>query len=415
MVDYLPMPPTLSLDNNVIDPISRKDQENIYTQFADLLVSLEPELKKEFEPHYSIEAFFERLGKEGDFWDGFDIYKNTTIPKKTFEDREAIAAAVGKIQKQLETNIKNEPFFSKNNLKSLYDAAKTEFVGNQLSGDLLNLTFYRYGDHLFSPDVDHWSYIIPDLVWDRLVAFPVAWSELNGVRGVLEAEAQKAWERAEKFYDCLIAMYHNQNGRLLGAAFARLTLQRYFVFCVLSLKRLKWQVKQSKKSASISLTYQMEKLQSWVNAHHLAFKKNSDLLDIRLLHCALYGFISEKGTKKEPISGICVTCDPVSTVEARLSLCVGAHKMLSEQVKEWNFPLCAGKIICLKYENLTFIHVKTIDVKRFIQEYSGWKNKWIGWKFNAKLFGRIVWSRIKHLQRSFKTKLLQFTRWILRL
>ncbi len=409
------MLPLIFLDDNVLDPISRKGQENVYAQLENLLASLEPELEKGFTPRYSIEAFFERLGKEGDFWDGFDIYKNTAMPKKTFEDGEAIAAAVGTIQKQLETNIRNEPFFSKNNLKSLYDASKAGFVGNQLSGDLLNLTFYRYGDHLFSPDVDHWPFIIPDLVWDRLVAFPVAWSESNGVQGVPDAEAQKAWKRAEKFYDCLTATYHNQNGRLLGAAFARLTLQRYLVFCVLSLKRLKWQVKQSKRSASIPLTYQMERLQSWVNAHRLAFKKNSDLLDIRLLHCALYGFVPEKGSKKEPISGICVTCDPVGDVEARLSLSVGAHKMLSEQVDGWNLPLCAGKIICLKYENRTFVHVKTIDVKCFIQEYYGWKNKWTGWKFNTKLFGRIVWSRIKHLQRSFKTKLLQFTRGILRL
>lgn len=76
-------------------------------------------------------------------------------------------------------------------------------------------------------------------------------------------------------------------------------------------------------------------------------------------------------------------------------------------------PLCVGKVICLRYENRTFVHVKTIDLKCFTQKYYGWKNKWTGWKFNTKLFGRIVCSRIKHLQRSFKTKLLQFTRWIL--
>lgn len=391
------MPPLVFLDDNVLDPISRKEQENVYEQLEDLLVLLEPELKKAFKPQYSIEALFERLGKEGDFWDGFDIYKNTAIPKKTFQNGEAIATAVGTIQKQLETNIRNEPFFSKNNLKSLYDAVKAEFVGNQLSGNLLNLTFYRYGDHLFSPDVDHWSYIIPDLVWDRLVAFPVAWFESNGVQGVPDAESQKAWERAEKFYDCLMAMYHNQNGRLHGAAFARLALQRYFVFCVLSLKGLKWKVKQSKRRASIGLTYQMEKLQSWVNVHRLAFKKNSDLLDIRLLHCALYGFVPEKGSRKEPISGICVTCDPVGVVEARLSLSVRAHKMLTEQVDGWNLEPCAGKIICLKYEDRKFVHVKTIDVQRLIRKHYGWKNRCAGWKFNAKLFGRIVWSRINQV------------------
>ena len=93
------MPPLVFLDDNVLDPISRKGQENVYAQLEDLLASLEPELEKGFTPRYSIEAFFERLGKEGDFWDGFDIYKNTAIPKKTFEDGEAIAAAVGTIQK----------------------------------------------------------------------------------------------------------------------------------------------------------------------------------------------------------------------------------------------------------------------------------------------------------------------------
>lgn len=389
------MPPFVLLDDNVLDPISRKGQENVYAQLEDLLASLEPEFEREFKPCYSIEALFERLGKEGNFWDGFDIYKNTAIPKETFEDREAIALEIDIIQKQLETNIRNEPFFSKNNLKSLYEAAKEGFVGNQLSEDLLSLTFYRYGDHLFSPDVDHWPYIIPDLVWDRLVAFPVVWSESNGVHGVTHAEAQKAWKQAEKFYDCLFATYHNQNGRLHDAPFARLTLQRYFVFCVLNLKHLKWQVKNSKRSASISLTYQMEKLQHWVNAYRLAFKKNSDLLDIRLLHCALYGFIPEKENKKEPISGVCVTCDPLGSVEARLSLFVGTHKTLMEQVDGWNLELCSGKIICLKYEDRKFVHVKTIDVKHFIREYYGWKKRWAGWNFNAKLFSRIVGARIK--------------------
>lgn len=389
------MPQLASLDDNVLDPISRKGQEDVYEQLADLLASIDPEFEKDFEPRYSIEAFFERLGKKGDFWNGFEIYKGMSIPRKTFDDLEKVADAIEEVQKQLEQNIRNEKFFAKDNLKYLYETAKKNFVGNQSSTDLLNLTFYRYGNHLFDPNVDHWPYIIPDLVWDRVVAFPVVWKESDGVHGVPESEAQKSWECAEKFYDCLLAGYHNQKVRLLGATFTRLSLQRYFVFCVLSLKTLKNKVKKTGRKAGLIRTYQMQRLQSWVDAYRLAFKKNSDLLDIRLLHCALYGFVKENNDKKTIAPGICVTCDPIRDVEARLSLCVGAHKTLTEQVDGWNLPLCPGRIICLKYEGMKFAHVKTIDVQSFVAEYYSFKNKWTGWQFNAKLFCRLFLEQMK--------------------
>lgn len=114
---------------------------------------------------------------------------------------------------------------------------------------MLNLTFNRYGNNLFDSNVDHWPYIIPDLVWDRLVAFPVVWKESDGVHGVPEPEAQQAWECTEKFYNCLIAGYHNQKVRLLGATFTRLLLQRYFVFCILALKTLKNKTKKTGRKA----------------------------------------------------------------------------------------------------------------------------------------------------------------------
>lgn len=383
------------LDDNVLDPISRKGQDNIYAQLADLLASIDFEFEKGFEPCYSIEAFLERLGKEGDFWDDFDIYEGMSIPRKTFDDLEKLADAIEEIQKQLEQNIRNEKFFAKDNLKSVYEIAKNIFVGNQSSIDLLNLTFYRYGNHLFDPNVDHWTYLIPDLVWDRLVVFPVVWKESNGVHGVPESEAQKSWECAEKFYNCLLACYHNQKVRLLGATFTRISLQRYFVFCILSLKILRNKVKKAGKKVGLIRRYQMERLQNWVNAYRLAFKKNSDLLDTRLLHCALYGFVKENGSEKMIAPGVCVTCDPVRDVEARLSLCVGTHKRLTEQVDGWNLPLCPGRIICLKYEGRKFIHVKTIDVQHFITEYYSFKNKWAGWKFNAKLFCGLFFEQMK--------------------
>lgn len=389
------MPQLAFLDDNVLDPISRKGQDDVYVQLEDLLASIDSEFEKGFEPCFSIEAFFERLGKEGDFWKGFDIYKNLSIPRKTFEDLKKVADAIEGVQNQLVQNIKNEKFFAKENLKYLYETAKQTFVGNHSSTDLLNLTFNRYGNHLFDPNVDHWPYIIPDLVWDRLVAFPMVWKDSDGMHGVPESEAQQAWECAEKFYNCLLAGYRNQNVRLRGATFTRLTLQRYFVFCILSLKILKNKIKKTGGKAGLIRRYQMQRLKSWVDAYRLAFKKNSDLLDVRLLHCALYGFVKENGDKKRIAPGVCVTCDPIGDIEARLSLCVGAHKTLTEQVNGWDLPLCPGRIICLKYEGMKFVHVKTIDVQRFVTEYYSFKHKWTSWLFNAKLFCRLFFEEVK--------------------
>lgn len=383
-----------------MDPISKRGQDDVYVQFTNLLASIDPNFKiNDFGHCYSIEAFIERIGKEGDFWKGFDIYKGTSIARKTFDDLEKVASAIEDIQKQLELNIRNEQFFARNNLKYLYETATRTYVGNKLSTDLLNLTFYRYGDNLFDPSVDHWQYLIPDLVWDRLVAFPVVWSESDGVHGVPEAEASKSWECANKFYNCLFAGYHNQKVHLFGATFTRLTLQRYFVFCILSLKTLTDKVKKTRKKkgkkAGLIPTYQMRRLQSWVNAYRVAFKKNSDLLDVRLLHCALYGFVKENGNEKTIAPVVCVTCDPIGDLEARLSLSVGAHKSLTKQVAGWDLPLCPGRIICLKYEDMKFVHVKTIDVQKFISDYYSFKNKWAGWKFNAKLFSSLFFEQVK--------------------
>lgn len=89
------------LDDNVLDPISRKGQDDVYAQLEELLASIDPEFEKGFEPCYSIEAFFERLGKEGDFWKGFDIYKDLSIPRKTFDDLKKVADAIEGVQNQL--------------------------------------------------------------------------------------------------------------------------------------------------------------------------------------------------------------------------------------------------------------------------------------------------------------------------
>jgi hypothetical protein len=103
--------------------------------------------------------------------------------------------------------------------------------------------------------------------------------------------------------------------------------------------------------------------------------------------------------KKRIAPGVCVTCDPIRDIEARLSLCIGAHKTLTEQVNGWDLPLCPGRIICLKYEGMKFVHVKTIDVQRFVTEYYSFKHKWTGWLFNAKLFCRLF---LEEMKRWFK-------------
>ena len=87
-------------DDNVLDPISRRGQDDVYEQLEILLASIDPEFKKDFEPCYSIEAFFERIGKKGDFWEGFNIYNETSIPRNAFEDFEKVADAIEEIQMQ---------------------------------------------------------------------------------------------------------------------------------------------------------------------------------------------------------------------------------------------------------------------------------------------------------------------------
>ncbi|MBN9376767.1 MAG: hypothetical protein BGO14_00160 [Chlamydiales bacterium 38-26] len=42
------------------------------------------------------------------------------------------------------------------------------------------------------------------------------------------------------------------------------------------------------------------------------------------------------GDKKRIAPGVCVTRDPIRDIEARLSLCIGAHKTLTEQVHGWD-------------------------------------------------------------------------------
>lgn len=107
-------------------------------------------------------------------------------------------------------------------------------------------------------------------------------------------------------------------------------------------------------------------------------------------------FVKENGDKKRITPGVCVTCDPIRDIEARLSLCIGAHKTLTEQVNGWDLPLCPGRIICLKYEGMKFVYVKTIDVQRFVTEYYSFKHKWSGWLFNTKLFCRLFLEEMKH-------------------
>jgi len=379
-------------DDNVLDPISRKGQEEVYNQFADLLSIIEPNMANGFEPCYTVAGFFERIG-EGNLWEKVNIYEGTSIPLESFDNRERLADEISKISNEIIDRIKNHEFFSKHNLNNIYQKSCVDFVGNNNSNDLLNSTFYRFGSAICSSEEDHFSLIGRDLWWDRLVAFPVLWDRPENIQ---DKAAKEIWVRAEKFYDCLFAAYHNQKLIDFGAPFTRLLLQRRFIDHFLRLKNLKHERKKTRWLRRLLNLYRIRRLEGWVKKYRWAFKFNIDLVDVKLLHFAIYGFsIFNKEGIAERRPGICVTCDPIEVVEQRLFLCMGSHDELSRRVDGWDLSLCPGKIICLSYQNFKFSHVKTIDVKKFFEEYSSRRNRLNGLKFKLRLFIGVVKESIK--------------------
>lgn len=391
MISDLTQIPLLFLDDNVFDPISRRGQESTYEQLADLLGVVESTLTNGFDPCYGVPSFFERIGA-GNCWEKVNVYEGISIPLKAFEDKEELANQVFKISQELFDKIKSHAFFSQINLTELYEKSCSNFVGNEKSDELLNRTFHRFGKAICYQE-NHLNLINYDLWWDRLVAFPLLWNKLENVQ---ELRAKETWLRAEKFYDYLFAIYHNQNLIHSGAPFTRLVLHRRLVHHLLRLKYLRHERKSARWINKLTLLYQIRQLEGWVKKYKWAFKPNSDLVDIQLMHFALFGFsILNKENSSDRVSGVCVTCDPIEVVEQRLFLCLGSHNELTQRVEGWNLPLRPGKIICLRYQNYKFSHVKTFDVAKYLEECNSWKN-WInGLKFKLKLGIAILKESIK--------------------
>ncbi len=378
--------PLVLFDDNVVDPISKKGQEAIYDQLSDLLCNLNPIFENGFDPCFTIEGFLERIGK-GTIWEKITIYKGVSIPLAAFSDGKKLADQIDKISKEMLQNIRSHEFFSKENLNTLYQES-CNFVGNKKSTELLNNTFYRVGKMICDPKENHLKLIEWNLLWDRLVVFPVLWECPEWIEDKI---ANETWLQAEKFYDCLFATYHNQHFINSDAPFTRLILHRRFINHIFRLKHLKHENKKLRGLKRLLNLYQIRRLEMWVKQYNWAFKPNSDLLDIKLMHFAIYGFSSGsmKGDSKRR-EVICVTCDPIESIELRLALCQGTHKELSQQVTGWNLPLCPGTIICLNYgANRKFSHVKTINVQQFFSEQNKLKTKIGNLKFKINLFVKV--------------------------
>ncbi|MBP7074625.1 MAG: hypothetical protein KBA81_04495, partial [Rhabdochlamydiaceae bacterium] len=379
-------PPLVLFDDNVFYPISKKGQEHIYDQLSDLLCSLSPIFENGFDPCFSIEGFLERIG-EGTLWEKVDIYNGISISLSAFSDREKLADEIGKVSKEILKSMYSNEFFSKENLNKIYQKS-SNFVGNEKSSGLLNNTFHRVGKLICNPLEDHLKLIGWDLLWDRLVAFPVLWTHPDEIENVI---AYETWLQAEKYYDVLFAMYHNQKFIDSDAPFTRLILHRRFIDLILRLKHLKQVHKKLWAIGRLLNLYQIYRLTAWVKQHKWAFKPNSDLLDVKIMHFATYGASVgiEKGvSKRRPV--ICITCDSVEVIEQRLALCHGSAKDLCQQVKGWHLPLCPGIIICLDYGvDRKFSHVKTINVQQFFEERNKLKTKTNNLKFKVNLFAKV--------------------------
>ncbi len=392
----------MNFDTNVLKPISQRGHEEAYDQFMKLLSKIEPNIGNQFIPYYAATNFFEQIGK-GNLWGEINIYEKLSIHCDTFNDKKKLAEKISEITEEIIEKIKNHDFFSKKNLINLYKNACSDFIGNTKARDLLKETFHRFGKEICDLKTDHLNLIASNLFWDRLVVFPVYWKKPEYIQDKL---AKDTWSKAEKFYDCLLASYHNQKLINLDIPFTRLLLHRRFIDHLLKLKHLRHERKNSRWLKRWINLYQINHLKVWIEEYRWAFKPNNDLVDVELLHFAIYGiFNKENVLERRPM--ICVTCDPAKVVEARLFLCMTSNNELNQQVKGWNLPLCPGRIICLNYQNSKFSHVKTIDVQKFFQEQCNFKNRFNRIKFKLRLFVNIlkiaIKATIKMVRKKMKT------------
>ena len=379
------VPPLVLFDDNVVDPICRKGQEKIYDQLSDLLCSLNPIFENGFDPCFTIEGFLERIGK-GTIWENITVYQGVSIPLSEFSDGEKLADQIDKICKKMLHNIRSHEFFSKENLNALYQES-LHFVGNKNSAEFLNNTFHRVGKMICDPKEDHFKLIEWSLLWDRLVAFPILWERPEWIEDKIANEIRV---QAEKFYDCLCATYHNQNFINSEAPFTRLILHRRFISHILRLKNLKYKNKKNRGFRKLLTLYQIRRLEIWVEQYKWAFKPNSDLLDVKLMHYVIYGFSNDSAGDSKRREGICVTCDPIESIELRLALCHSSHQEFSHQVIGWDLPLCPGTIICLKYDaDRKFSHVKTINIQQFFSERNKPSTKIRNFRFKINLFAKV--------------------------